>query len=553
MRKNPNPNYFRQGGNNKKNTNLHSSLNNNANNFPPINISNNGAKYKLKNCEKENAKLMKIKAMKEKEIEERRKENELEDDIRDNLKCYICLGKVSSPKMCNFCKRIACSACIDRWLQDHTFCGICKHQVTAGDMISIPFLDGMSTFFINKIDNQEKKHLDKYKTTVKSKGPKLIPGQGLMKNNSKNLAHINLMNSPNINININSIDNNLVYNEETSEINDTEENEIDENICSEHGDHIGYYCIQCDKYYCGKCLVFFGEETKKHQNHFIVQASKINDLGVTEAIKEYKKLGETKNKLSELIGRINLLKKEKEIKKYEIINIIDLIRKYNKIKMEEEKVKYQNINSCLRSAKQNLENMNMTLPNELNFVLSQNDINKAQEIFNKLNMMNKNTNLISSQILPQINEQSYQSQNYLIETFKTDYITKKLNISSELNDNCEIINIPINLIPFHTSNLGINYSNGNFKIYLVVNTRDNINSPKYPLFSAYIIFKGLGYSLEFLTMNNEYLEKKLRNENIGNAREQINKVELDKDKFLFLCDNNYKMTFKICLVKLSYK
>ncbi len=248
-----------------------------------------------------------------------------------------------------------------------------------------------------------------------------------------------------------------------------------------------------------------------------------------------------------------MLKKEKEIKKYEIINIIDLIRKYNKIKMEEEKVKYQNINSCLRSAKQNLENMNMTLPNELNFVLSQNDINKAQEIFNKLNMMNKNTNLISSQILPQINEQSYQSQNYLIETFKTDYITKKLNISSELNDNCEIINIPINLIPFHTSNLCINYSNGNFKIYLVVNTRDNINSPKYPLFSAYIIFKGLGYSLEFLTMNNEYLEKKLRNENIGNAREQINKVELDKDKFLFLCDNNYKITFKICLVKLSYK
>ena len=550
MRKNPNSNYFRQGGNNKKNTNLHSSLNNNVNNFPPINSSNNGVKYKLKNYKKENDKL---KAMKEKEIEEIRKENELEDDIRDNLKCYICLGKVSSPKMCNFCKRIACSACIDRWLQDHTFCGICKHQVTAGDMISIPFLDGMSTFFINKIDNQEKKHLDKYKTTVKSKGPKLIPGQGLMKNNSKNLAHINLMNSPNINININSIDNNLAYNEETSEINDTEENEVDENICSEHGDHIGYYCIQCDKYYCGKCLVFFGEETKKHQNHFIVQANKINDLGVTEAIKEYKKLGETKNKLSELIGRINMLKKEKEIKKYEIINIIDLIRKYNKIKMEEEKVKYQNINSCLRSAKQNLENMNMTLPNELNFVLNQNDINKAQEIFNKLNMMNKNTNLISSQILPQINEQSYQSQNYLIETFKTDYITKKLNISSELNDNCEIINIPINLIPFHTSNLCINYSNGNFKIYLVVNTRDNINSHKYPLFSAYIIFKGLGYSLEFLTMNNEYLEKKLRNENIGNAREQINKVELDKDKFLFLCDNNYKITFKICLVKLSYK
>ena len=66
MRKNPNSNYFRQGGNNKKNTNLHSSLNNNANNFPPSNSSNNGVKYKLKNYKKENDKL---KAMKEKEIE----------------------------------------------------------------------------------------------------------------------------------------------------------------------------------------------------------------------------------------------------------------------------------------------------------------------------------------------------------------------------------------------------------------------------------------------------------------------------------------------------
>ena len=277
-------------------------------------------------------------------------------------------------------------------------------------------------------------------------------------------------------------------------------------------------------------------------------------MGVTQAIKEYKKLGETKNKLAELIGRINMIKKEKEIKKYEVINIIDLIRKYNKIKMDEENNKYQNINNYLRTAKINLENMNKSLPNELSIVLNQNDINKAQEVLTKLNMINKNSNTISAQFLPQINEKSYQMQDIHIETFKTNYITKKLNISSELNDACEIINIPIiNLIPFHSSNFGINYSNGHFRIYLVVNTRENINSPNYPVFNAYIIFKGIGYCLEFLTMNNEYLEKKLRNENIGIAREQINKVELDKDKFLFLCDNNYQITFKICVVKLSYK
>ena len=546
-------NIFRSHAGNRNNSNQNSNSNNNANKYPSDKNNNNSNSLKNKN-KKELEKSKKIKLMQEKEKEEIRKENELEDDIRDNLKCYICLGKVSKPKMCNFCKRIACSVCIDRWLQDHSFCGICKHQVSSNDMISIPFLDGMSTFFINKIDNQDKQNAFKAKTTVKTTGQRFNPGQGLMNNNSKNIPHINYMNSPNINININNIDNNLQYNEGNNEINDTEENEIDENICSEHGERIGYYCIQCDKYYCSKCLVFFGEETKKHQNHFIVQASKINDLGVTQAIKEYKKLGETKNKLAELIGRINMIKKEKEIKKYEVINIIDLIRKYNKIKMDEENNKYQNINNYLRTAKINLENMNKSLPNELSIVLNQNDINKAQEVLTKLNMINKNSNTISAQFLPQINEKSYQMQDILIETFKTNYITKKLNISSELNDACEIINIPIiNFIPFHSSNFGINYSNGHFRIYLVVNTRENINSPNYPVFNAYIIFKGIGYCLEFLTMNNEYLEKKLRNENIGIAREQINKVELDKDKFLFLCDNNYQITFKICVVKLSYK
>ena len=56
-------------------------------------------------------------------------------------------------------------------------------------------------------------------------------------------------------------------------------------------------------------------------------------------------------------------------------------------------------------------------------------------------------------------------------------------------------------------------------------------------------------------MKNEFLEKKRRNENLGNMnrREQINRVGMDKDKFLFLCDNDNNITFKICVVKLSYK
>jgi hypothetical protein len=326
-------------------------------------------------------------------------------------------------------------------------------------------------------------------------------------------------------------------------------------VCQEHGENISYYCIQCDKYFCSKCLVFFGEETKKHKNHFIVQVTKINDLGVTQAIKEYKKLGETKNKLNDIIGRINMLQKEKEIRKYEVINIIDFIREYNKIRMDEEVKKYQDIINYVRNQKLNVENISMALPNELNMILNQNDINKAQEIFNKINVLNNTNNNISAQFLPMIQSPSYQTQDIFIDTYQTDFITKKLNINSDISDNCEIINIPINLIPHHSSNFGINFTNGNFGIYLVVNTREDVKSLKYPVFNAYIIFRGLGYCLEFLTLKNEYLEKKRSNVDFGNNkfREQINRVELDKDKFLFLCDNDYNITFKICVVKLSYK
>ena len=75
------------------------------------------------------------------------------------------------------------------------------------------------------------------------------------------------------------------------------------------------------------------------------------------------------------------------------------------------------------------------------------------------------------------------------------------------------------------------------------------------MFNAYIIFKGMGYCLEFLTLQNEYLEKKRRKEDVGNLnrREQINRVEVDKDKFFYLCDNDNKISFKICVVKLSFK
>lgn len=523
---------------------------NNANNQNSSNLNNNNSS-KNRNLSKKKFIEEKEKKLKEKEIEDQKKENQLEDEIRDHLKCYICLSKVFKPKMCRYCKKICCAKCIDKWLEDHSFCGICKHDLSPQDMISVPFLDDMSTFFINNIDNPKKKFLDNSRTTIKRPGENIIPGPRDNINNSKKIPKLNFVNRPNINININNnLENNLSNIE--NEVNETEEDELDENICQEHGENISYYCIQCDKYFCSKCLVFFGAEQQKHKNHYIVPASKINDLGVTQAIKEYKKLGETKEKIKNVIGLINMIKKEKDIKKYEILNTLDLIREYNKIKMDEELKKYQDIISYVKTEKNNIEQQSKSLPNELSIILDQNDINKANEINNKIISLN---NKIPPQMYLQLQEQGYQSQNIYIENFQTDFIQKRLNINEELNDNCEIINIPISLIPHHSANFSINYSNGIFRINFIVSVNDDINSAKYPIYNTYIIFRGMGYSMEFITLKNEFFEKKRKKENLNglNRREQINTVNIEKDKFLYLCDNQYQIQFKICVVKLSFK
>ena len=524
--------------------------NNNANNQNSSNLNNNNSS-KNRNLSKKKFIEEKAKKLKEKEIEDQKKENQLEDEIRDHLKCYICLSKVFKPKMCRYCKKICCAKCIDKWLEDHSFCGICKHDLSPQDMISVPFLDDMSTFFINNIDNPKKKFLDNSRTTIKRPGENIIPGPRDNINNSKKIPKLNFVNRPNINININNnLENNLSNIE--NEVNETEEDELDENICQEHGENISYYCIQCDKYFCSKCLVFFGAEQQKHKNHYIVPASKINDLGVSQAIKEYKKLGETKEKIKNVIGLINMIKKEKDIKKYELLNTLDLIREYNKIKMDEELKKYQDIISYVKTEKNNIEQQSKSLPNELSYILDQNDINKANEINNKIISLN---NKIPPQMYLQLQEQGYQSQNIYIENFQTDFIQKRLNINEELNNNCEIINIPISLIPHHSANFSINYSNGIFRINFIVSVNDDINSAKYPIYNTYIIFRGMGYSMEFITLKNEFFEKKRKKENLNglNRREQINTVNIEKDKFLYLCDNQYQIQFKICVVKLSFK
>ena len=75
--------------------------------------------------------------------------------------------------MCPNFKRIFCENCINKWLEQHTFCGICKSNLSTLDLIEIPFLDEMPTFFIKNIDNMEKnKTIDSEEESLKNNNDK---------------------------------------------------------------------------------------------------------------------------------------------------------------------------------------------------------------------------------------------------------------------------------------------------------------------------------------------------------------------------------------------
>ena len=100
-----------------------------------------------------------------------------------------------------------------------------------------------------------------------------------LNNNNLNLInnYVNNINNNNNNTNDNFNNINNINNDNTNYNNyaDTIQEEDDLDICMEHGNNIEYYCVQCNKYFCGRCLIFFGTEVNKHNNHFIIKVNSI--------------------------------------------------------------------------------------------------------------------------------------------------------------------------------------------------------------------------------------------------------------------------------------
>ena len=259
---------------------------------------------KYNNNKNINKKLSEIEEEQKKEesIKEEKDEN-IGSEIKDTVKCYICFDKITKPKMCPNCHRIACEKCLYNWFTNlnKKKCGFCRKEVNFSDMVSVPFMD-VIVDFVDKFFN-------------------------------KNISY----------------ENNNNFDKEFLE------------YCPEHkNEMLYYYCLDCGKPYCKTCFVFFGEEKDKHVGHSIIEYEKYKNMSIPLLKKNKEKLDKNINHVEENIkrclaykkiyeherevGNKFILKLKNEFNKHidEIMNTIDeqishlngYINEYNKYKKE---------------------------------------------------------------------------------------------------------------------------------------------------------------------------------------------------------------------------
>ena len=98
----------------------------------------------------------KVKTKKKEKLDyKRQQENEKNKaKIMDQLKCYICMAKLTKPRMCKYCYRPACENCITKWLNEKHQCGFCRKKINYNETIEIPIINDIADFFMKNINNQ---------------------------------------------------------------------------------------------------------------------------------------------------------------------------------------------------------------------------------------------------------------------------------------------------------------------------------------------------------------------------------------------------------------
>ena len=505
-------NSYALNGANRSNNFLHNTINpmgSNANNIinslNPKTMGNLSYSYNIRNQTNQD---------KNKNLE---KEREVEQNIRENLKCHFCSTKVIKPKMCKYCKRVSCEKCTNKWMETHNYCGFCKKTLKPQDLISLPFLGDMSAYFVNNIDSNPKNN--QYNSS------------NIMNNVNKNTQSLN----PNNNMNISG----------------RSSKSQNRDICPIHNNKIEYYCVQCDKYFCSNCLVFFGEETKKHKNHLIIPASKINNLSLQEPVKEYKKLYDTKNIIDNYIGLCKEKLKENQIKQGEIANFMNFIRDLYIKEIEKNSQEINLFLNNLANLREQIENKIISIPNGFNNIINSNDYAQGHILSEDL----KKINQIDPNIEYYIKEKSKVNPKLFLSNYESEYSEFSLPFNGQYYEGYEIFKKSLNIIPGFPSIILLKYLQNKIFISFSVDISLSLNDPKYPKFFTYAIFKSGKDRFEFINLSNQSFPQDfpLQGSNPRQTRQQVNSFSFDPTQLIRLGENNKIIKMKIFVIKYYYE
>ena len=373
-------------------------------------------------------------------------------EAKNILTCNICTAKVLDPIICSICKKLFCSKCIKKWFHDRKNykSPCCQVQASLDDMISLPFMNNFSEFFIKQIDNE--KHIDD-----------------------------EMEEDDNFNIFKNDDDRN-----EISHLDKNSESKILLDYCPKHKDKIiEFICLNCNTNHCSKCLMFINEESKKHKGHKIISKEQKNKFKIDEIKKDIENLSvimdeihKNQNKLemeNEIINNYNDFFNNiiKELQNFFFQNIDK--KKYELfIKKQSLQNKLKNINNYMDNY-ENIIHSLISKKDEEGFKLFLQKIKKCRDTskFNDLNNISINLNSSFRIYMTEFYEGDINENNEIIVeiNFNINEINKIVYFKISLQNNDFILmNLLIELNNLQNNNQNKYYAN------LLVKNKNNIIS-----------------------------------------------------------------------------
>ena len=328
--------------------------------------------------------------------EEKPKEENINSEIKDTVRCCICLGLVTKPKMCQFCHRIACEKCLYNWfiVEQNKNCSYCLEKANFSDMISVPFMSTVADFVEKIFDKENKEENDK---------------NGFCPNHIKEQMY--------------------------------------------------YYCLNCNRGYCKICFVFFGKEKDKHINHNIIKYEQYKNFQFQNLKnienKISKKICEMNNKVNLCESYQEMYEYERKKGNDFFDNLkLDFNKNIdNNIRLiNNHIIQLKNIISKYDKYKSELNNFYSQFSNKRINQINSNNFFPSQKI--SFELVNKYTSLDSENIYS--NEELLKLFNLSKEIRINSYHTKTINFNDENNINNSILIIGDTSYEFIINNNKVN-------------------------------------------------------------------------------------------------